>query len=422
MVCHPTPRSRALPRLLHFALLGWLAASANLGLAAEEKKATPPALPKEFAFVLSNGYGEIDKMPADPAVFENLLINMKKAGFNTIHCIYRDWRIPLCRKHGVKMMVDVLAWKEGAEMDIRRPAQRAKVEEICKKLHGEEAVWGYNLWNEKLAFFGYPDDKSIDDYIDMLKRWDPTHPVWMGTYRVSAANGPKMKPGVHAYYDYHWQRGFIWHFADLQWYLGHVAAEGGTIGRWLHGSNYNWNSYTLNTSIPFGLKTAIWFIGGPFDEKGEIDPEHRFYHLVKIGQEMHQLYAEIGAMGRPSGVFSTATRKTHENKDKVLDIPFRLPAFPEDFWFKVTAGEVLAGFFKGADGRHRVYVANHNAFARQDVAFTVDAKELGTAGGVVEMFDRATGKWSEIKPHAGNYRFPLRTAGGELLRIGVGVP
>ncbi len=63
--------------------------------------------------MLSLGYGEGDHFSSDPKIFENLLINMRKSGYNTIHCIYRDWRVELCRKHNIKMMIDVLAWKEG---------------------------------------------------------------------------------------------------------------------------------------------------------------------------------------------------------------------------------------------------------------------------------------------------------------------
>ena len=67
---------------------------------------------------------------------------MKKTGFNTIHCVYRPWRLPLCRKHRVKMMVDILAWKDDVKMDIRRPKQRPDVEAMCRKLRGSDAIWG----------------------------------------------------------------------------------------------------------------------------------------------------------------------------------------------------------------------------------------------------------------------------------------
>jgi hypothetical protein len=373
----------------------------------EETKA-PPA-PGDFAFTLSNGYGEGCRFSTDPKVFENLLVNMKKAGFNTIHCVWKDWRVPLCKKHGIRMMVDVLAWHEGAETDIRRnEKQRAAVRAICEKSRNDAAVWGYNIWNEKLAYFGYPDKKSIDDYILMIKKWDPTHPIWMGTYRVHAANGPKSKPGIHAYYDYHWQRGFLWHFADLQWYHRYVESQDGYIGRWMLGSDYNRNSYTLNTSIAFGLKVVIWFIGGPFDKEGNIDPKHRFHHLVKIGREMQHLYPEIGKIGRPSGVYSTPTVKTESNKDKKKDQPWRLPAFPEGHWLQVEKGEAVVGFFRD----DTVYVANHNAYAPQEMVLKLDPGKA-----IVERFDRKTGAWGVLEKKDNKVLFDLRAAGGELLRV-----
>ncbi len=378
--------------------------------------ATKPALPTVYAFTLSRPYGEFDRYPTDPAVFENLLINMKKSGFNCIHCIYRDWRLELCRKHGIKMMLDVLAWKGDADTDIRRPEQRAKLKPIVEKLRGDDAVWGYNIWNEKLEWFANPDGKNIDEYITMLKEWDPTHPIWMGTYRVSYANGPKSKPGVHAYYDYPWERGFIWHFADLNWYRNYVPTQDGVFGSWQLGSNYNRNSYSANTSIAFGQKALLWFIDGPFDAKGDVDPKHRFHHLIQIGQEMHLLYPEIGKIGRPDEVFSTPTTKWHDGKDKPADLPFQLKGFPKDFWFQVRGGEAVIGFFKYPDGADAVFVANHNAYAPQKMEFMVSS-EAASKDLKVELFDREKGGWKIITPKDGAYGFELRSAGGDLVRV-----
>ena len=386
-----------------------------VSLQAEVKPNKPPTPPTEFAVVLSPGYGTIDHFSSDPKVFENLLVNMKKAGFNTIHCVYRDWRIELCRKHNVKMMVDILAWKDDVKMDVRRPKQRPTVEAICRKLRDEPGVWGYNLWNEKLPYFGYPDKKNIDQYIAMIKKWDPTHPIWVGTYRVSYANAFKEKPGIHAYYDYHWQRGFLWHFADLQWYMGHCRNMDGHIGRWVLGSNYNWNSYTLNTSIPFGLKVCIWFIGGPFDKEGNIDPKHRFYHLVKVCQERKALYTDIMKIGRPLAVYSTPTTKTESNKDKKTDVPWRIKPFPKEHWLQAKQGVALLGFFKYPNGDDAVYVANHNAYAPQEMTLTLDARSCAKA--TVELLDRKTEKWRALEIKDAAVSFTLPTAGGELLRI-----
>jgi len=387
----------------------------NASLGAEVKPNKPPEPPTEFAVVLSPGYGTIDHFSQDPKVFENLLVNMKKAGFNTIHCVYRDWRIKLCRKHNVKMMVDILAWKDDVKMDIRRAKQRPTVEAICRKLRNEPGVWGYNLWNEKLPYFGYPDKKNIDQYIAMIKKWDPTHPIWVGTYRVSYANGFKEKPGIHAYYDYHWQRGFLWHFADLQWYMGHCKNMDGHIGRWILGSNYNQNSYTLNTSIPFGLKVCIWFIGGPFDKEGNIDPKHRWHHLVRVCRERKALYADIMKIGRPSAVYSSPTTKTESNKDKKTDVPWRLKPFPKEHWLQVSSGEALLGFFEYPNGDDAVYIANHNAYAPQEMTLKLDAKSCAKA--TVELLDRKTEKWRKLETKDRAVSFKLPIAGGELIRI-----
>jgi hypothetical protein len=245
----------------------------------------------------------------------------------------------------------------------------------------------------------------------MLKQWDPTHPVWMGTYQVNYANAPKSKPGVHAYYDYAWQRGFMWHFADLRWYLGHVPSQKGVIGQWELGSDYNRNSYKLNTSIPFGLKVIIWFIGGPFDEQGNTDPNHRYYHLVKIGQEMAPLYKELCRFGMPEAVCSTPTTKTESDQPKETNLPWNLPAFPSNHWLQVTSGEVLCGFFRYPNGDDAVYVANHNAFADQSVVVALAGDSVKKAK--LEIFDRAAAEWKALDKGA----FPLRAAGGELLRV-----
>jgi len=235
----------------------------------------------------------------------------------------------------------------------------------------------------------------------------------MGTYQVIYANAPKSKPGVHAYYDYHWQRGFHWHFAALNWYLNHARSQDGVIGRWMLGSDYNRNSYTLNTSIAFGLKVVIWFIGGPFDAEGNIDPNHRFAHLVTIGQEMDALYPELCKFKLPEVVYSTPTVKTADNKDKDKDVPWRLAPFPEDYWMQVRDGEAVVGFFKYENGDDAVYVANHNAFAAQKMVLELRGPTV--KGAKLELLNRDTAEWDALD--SGMCVFDLRPGGGELLRV-----
>jgi hypothetical protein len=156
-------------------------------------------------------------------------------------------------------------------------------------------------------------------------------------------------------------------------------------------------------------------------KEGNIDPKHRFHHLVKIGQETQKLYPELGKIGRPTEVFSTPTTRTHDdkprdrNKDK-QDVPWNLPAFPRDFWFQVNGGEVLAGFFRYPKGEDAVYIANHNAFAKQDVVVSLAEKAMNQDTRV-EIFDRETGQWKVLEARDSRYAFELRPGGGELLRV-----
>ncbi|MDP6505920.1 MAG: hypothetical protein QF886_20020, partial [Planctomycetota bacterium] len=180
-----------------------------------------------------------DEFPLDEKEFERMLVLLKGAGFNTVHCVYKDWRHELFKKHKMKMMVDVLAWKAPSETDIRRSdAQRARIKANCIKSRGSDGIWGYNLWNERLDWFG--DFKKLDLYIRILRTWDPTHPVWVGTYTYYHAERFESSPGVNAWYDYHWSRGMHWHFKMLHYYRGVSKKRSGTMGKWRKDAGYRY--------------------------------------------------------------------------------------------------------------------------------------------------------------------------------------
>ena len=281
----------------------------------EAPKKDKPALPKEFAFVFSLPYGQADEFPRDPKEFERMLVLLKSAGYNTVHCTYTDWRHELFKKHKMKMMIDVLAWKPPVEADIRRnDAQRAKVKAYCEKARDSDAIWGYNLWNERLDWCG--DFKKLDLHLRMLRTWDPTHPVWVGTYTYYFAESYPTNPGVHGYYDYHWQRGHHWHFHMLSYYRTLAAKRHGTMGRWMGLDGANRSMYTLNTSIAYGLRTGLWFIGGPYAarEKDVSKRWHEDYFINRVGRHMQPTYKLIGETGSAVAVYSTPTRRSHDNK------------------------------------------------------------------------------------------------------------
>lgn len=382
-----------------------------------EPRNKPPAKPKGFAFVFAMPYGISDEFPRDEKEFERMLVLLKGAGFNTVYCPYTDWRHKLFKKHGMKMMIDVLAWKPPVETDIRRnEEQRKRVEEICKKCKGSDAIWGYNLWNERLDWFG--DFKKLDLYLRMLRTWDPTHPVWVGTYRYLYCEHFPTFPGVHAYYDYHWKRGMAWNFHQLNFYRGICKKRKSSMGRWMLITDYNRNLYTLNTSIAHGLKTVIWFIGGPYAAR-EKDVKKRWHeemHLVKLGRHVQPLYPLIGEMGPALEVYSTPTKREPANTDKPLKLPASTTAFPEDHWLQIEQGEVLCGFFKLKDKAKSdvVYVANHNAFAWQGVIMSM--KQDRKHPRVAFVFDREKKTWKRLGA-VETINFPIPPADAVALKF-----
>ena len=377
---------------------------------AEPGPITDPPPPEEYANVFSVGYGEGIRLPTEVVEFEELILNMKNGGYNTVMCVYTDERLEICRKHGVKMMIDTLAWKEGAEMDVRRPTQQSRVLKICEKLRGDDAVWGYTLWHERLDRFAPGNVGSMNGLVLVLRKWDPTHPVWVGTYLNFLAGNIAYNPGCIAYYDYHWERGAAWHFKLLPFWKALMADKNAYLGRWMRNHDYNRSSYTMNTSIAFGLKTGIWFICGPWHParpKWNSD-----YFLCEIGRDHQRLWPEIGKIGRPLEVYSTPTTKSHVNTDKEQGIPVG-KAIPKDFKLQVRSGEILLGHFN-YDRRHDAfYVANHNALADQKIVFEIQPRASST----VELFDRKTGQWNAVKLRKGAFDLDLRAAGGELLRM-----
>ncbi len=374
----------------------------------------PPPVPKEFAFIFSMPYGQGDEFPREPEEFDRMLGLLKSAGYNTVHCPYTDWRHELFKKHGMKMMVDVLAWKPPVEADIRDPAQRDKVKQMCLKVRDSDAIWGYNLWNERLDWCG--NFEFLDAWIRMLRTWDPTHPVWVGTYRYLYCEHYPTNPGVHGWYDYHWARGMAWNLKMLNFYRGIAEKRQGTMGKWLLIHDYNRNLYTLNTSIAHGVKTVLWFIGGPYGPR-EPDKTKRWgedSHLVKIGRHMQSLYGLIGDMGLPTAVFSTPTRRTPENKDKDPGQPPDTTPFPDEHWLQIKQGEVICGFFRLPDKSEVVYIANHNAYAWQGVVMEI--RQDKRAPRVLSEFDREKGDWSR-RAAVSVFNVPVPPADAVLLRF-----
>ena len=394
---------------------GWCAV---VSTAAEPKDFGVPLAPPEpfdeFAVAINFGYGQGLKETDDPATFEKLIVNIKKAGYNTIYCVYKDYRLELCRKHGVKMMIDVLAGNDDAKTDVRRLEQREALRKLCEKLREDKAVWGYNLWNERLDRFAPGGMDAMHECLALLRTWDPTHPVWVGTYFAYFLDRVQGTPGVLAYYDYHWDRGLGLNYNTLTTCRKVCSTRVDYFGRWiLVNPDTRKSLYTINTSIAHGMKVMIWFIKGAVDpQTGELNENHE--HL-NVHAEIRNLYHEIAAIDKPQAVYSTPTTRTMDDKEKQSDVPRPLTPFPDDCWVKVVCGEAIVGLFKYDEGYDALYVANHNAFRPQSM--TIQVKPAGEKEPSVEMFDRKTAQWKKLPLQEGRFSFELYAGGGELLRL-----
>ena len=384
-----------------------------IGAAAGGEPARPPK-PAEFANVFSFGYGS-DEMPKDDARFDALLARIKAAGFNTIHCTYTGNRLALCRKHGVKMMVDLLAADTGHH--VYKTVEIAKA--LCESLRGNPDLWGYNIWNDEFGKTGLGRLRDLAN----VRTWDPTHPAYCGTYRTHGM-GHLTSADVFGYYDFHWRRGPEAHFPHLMaywkwarerdaWFYRWVWTESGIPGQ----GNVNRGLYTVNTSIACGLKGVLWFLGSSLMNPETFEWNTTGGDIAKVNREIMPLAVEIPRLGNPLAIYSTPITRTLKDRDLPDGKQEMMPpgleghAFPADFWIRPESGEFVMGLFKDAGGRDAVFIANHNTYAGQDVALAFSVPVKASA------FSRQMGRWQPLTVRKNSLGLPLGPAGGELLRL-----
>lgn len=405
-----------------FRLVSLLAVAATLSFAPPAARADeePPVdaaaraarRPKQFYSVFNFGYGG-DDFPQDAALFEKIVTKVGEEGrFNAVMCAWSDERAEICRKHGMKIMVDLL---NGSHHVYKSPAE---AEALLKKLQGDDVVMGYHLWSDR---FGGQGEGRIRD-IRNCNSWDPTHPAYSATYKTSGMDAVA-RADIFGWYDFHWKRsGWNRHYNALQTALplakkydsvfySLLSTDSGNPGR----GNYNRSLWSLNQGIAFGMKGALWFIGMRQMDKATAEWTEVGNDINKVNAQVMPLKDEIMKIGNPAAVYATPITKDANNKDFAAT-PTMLGelagnAFPADFWIQPAAGEFTMGVFKDDKGRDAVYVANFNAYVEQEVRLTL-GKPVKAA-----LFDRAKGAWVDLPVAGGVATLKLGGGEAELLRF-----
>jgi hypothetical protein len=361
---------------------------------------------KQFSMIFNYGYAG-DHFPTDADQFEKVVLGVKAAKYNTILCTYAEWRAEICRKHEIKIMVDLLV----GDHHVYKNPEGCKV--LCEKLRGNEVILGYHLWSDRVGsrIAGRVRDSNS------VHEWDPTHLTYVGTYRVEG-NRELTGVDVHGYYDKHVERGG--HFPHLMraWaaskrikapYFRYVFYGG------QYGQKHNRTSYTIATSVAFGLKGYLpHYLGGTIDKTtGELDS---YGHLFKeINGAFTRVGPELIKIGIPKEVYSTPItmywRKSDVPNDNTNPVAVGLKPIPNDYWVQVKQGDSVFGVFDYDDSSQAIWFANHNAYNPQNM-------KVAFAGAkAVSLFDRNKGNWAELTAVDGCVSFTIPSGLGELVRV-----
>ena len=387
--------------------------AAEAGKADKKHDPIKPKLhPAEFFSVFSFGSGA-DSMPRKPERFEKLVKRISEEGHhNAILCKYTDERAAICKKYGVKIMVDLLA----REHHVFKAPRGCEV--LCEDLQGNPVVLAYHLWSDRVGAGGEERRRDIRN----VREWDPKHPTYAGTY---AGDGMEFlaESDVISYQDFHWRRGLRKNFVHLSAAWRIARANGSRIARVVASDpafgkigarNRARHRYTLNTSIAFGLKGCVW--GGPRTMNAKtLEWTAVGLDVNKVLAEIMPLRREIAKIGNPVAVYSTPVTRTAKHRPvpggKMMPEGLVKRAFPAGFWIQPESGEFVMGVFRYANGQGAAFVANHNACVGQDVVLRFRGQMQ------VSLFGRKKGDWRVLDVADGSVRFKLGAGGGELLRF-----
>jgi len=379
-------------------------------LAASTTMAADPAAekrrPDRFALIFNMGYAG-DHLPQDPKSFEKLVRAIRAAHFNVVLGKYEPWRARICAKYRVQILVDLLV----ADHHVYKNTDAAR--KLCESLRGNPVVYGYHLWSDQIG--NQYAGRSRD--VANVHEWDPTHAVYVGTYRMSRVNRVEGLD-LLGYYDFHWQRGGHWgHLAKASsvatskkaYFLRYCDPAPGKIGV----GNASRVAFTIATSVPFGLKGYTFHYRGTVvnPRTGALDALGN--DLQKVNASFAAIGGELMVLGNPTAVYSTPVTKTAKDRptDAPPAVPAGLAAIPSDSWLRVERGEVLLGLFRD-DDRDVIALASHNAYQPQEVVLALDPEV-----DKVSLFDRDRRRWRRLRVTKGHVGLRVAVSATELLRI-----
>lgn len=376
---------------------------------AKDKELRDQRRPNTYLAIFINGYGD-DPLPADPLQFEKLLVAISKDGhFNSILCQYTPEREVLCRKHGLRMVVDLLAHPHV----FNNPAE---CETLLKTLRNNPTVVAYHLWADKFGPQGAGRKRDIDN----VHAWDPTHATYIGTYRNAGLEFLARSDFI-SFYDFHWKRGPELNFPHLLAAWRTAQTHDARLGRYCSSDpglpgkgNPNRMLYTQTTSIAFGLRAAMWHIGSRFMDMNTYTLNQYGKDLAWVNAWLEPMRFEIAKIGLPTAIYSTAW--TRDWNDDVVPSDVLMPpglernAVPAECWIQPVSGEFIMSLAK-YDGTDRdvVFLANHNAYAEQAVTLKL------TRPVKLTVFNRSRRTYEVAPLKNGTVSFKLEAAGGAIL-------
>ena len=370
--------------------------------------------PRTYLAIFLNGYAQ-DHLPREDAQFEKLLETITREGhFNAILCQYTPQREALCRKHEVGMVVDLLAFPHVYQ----NPGECA---ELLKTLRNNPTVVAYHLWADRFAKTGPGRARDIDN----VHLWDPTHATYIGTYKDENI-GFLAKSDFISYYDFSWKRGPDKNFVHLLSAWKVTKTHDNRLGRYcetdagLAGKgNPNRLLYIQTTSIACGLRAAMWHIGSRIMDMDNFQFNQLGKDLVSVNAFIKPMRAELAKIGLPTAIYSTPVTMDPNHKPiaplngkKTMPPGLANNAFPADFWIQPAGGEFVMGVSKyDSTGRDVVFIANHDAYAEQNVVLKL------TGNVKPKLFNRTTEAYEalDIRMPDGTISFKLEPAGGAIV-------